>query len=100
MARNPVESPLGLENESALIDTSTPFELPGLFSEIEGITSQISLPFQDEIQLISVEAVAEEYGPSSMDVCDYIQLLERPELFADPEQRRKEKNEPLEIQDD
>lgn len=118
-----MDSPSGLENESALIDTSTPFELPGLFSEIEGITSQINLPFEDDdSQLISVEAVhdetvgtsvgelplnpaasfdTEEYGPNSMDVCDYIQLLERPELFADPEQRRKEEeNEPPEIQDD
>lgn len=119
MARNPVDSPSGLENEAALIDTSTPFELPGLFSEIEGITSQINLPFEDDnCQFFSVEAVSdeavgelplnpaasfdtEEYGPNSVDVCDYIQLLERPELFTDPEQRRnEEENEPPENQDD
>ena len=100
------------------MDTSTPFELPGLLSEIEGITSKVNLPFADESQLISVQAVpdeavgtsvgelplnpatsfdTEEYNPNSMDVCEYIQLLERPELFADPEQQRKEEeNEPPE----
>ena len=122
MARNPVDSQSALENESALMDTTTPFELPGLFSEIEGITSKINLPFADENQLISVQAVpdeavgtsvgelplnpatsfdTEEYDPNSMDVCEYIQLLERLKLFADPEQKRKEEeNEPPEIEDD
>jgi len=122
MARNPLNSSSGPGNEE-LIDTSTPFEIPGLFSEIEGITSQINAPFEDENHLISVEAVpdevavdtsvgeltftpttsldTEEYEARSIDVCDYIQLLERPELFADPEQRRREvENEVSEIQGD
>lgn len=44
---------------------------------------------------------SEEYEARSIDVCDYIQLLEHPELFADPEQRRREvENEVSEIQGD
>ena len=43
----------------------------------------------------------EEYEARSIDVCDYIQLLAHPELFADPEQRRREvENEVSEIQGD
>ena len=111
MARNPLYSPCGPGNEER-IDTSTPFEIPGLFSEIEGITSQINAPFEDENQLISVGTVPDEaaedtsvgeltFTPTTsldtekceasfIDVCDYIQLLEHPKLFAYPEKRRRE----------
>lgn len=42
----------------------------------------------------------EDYEARSIDNCDYIQLLECPELFADPEQRREVENELSEIQGD
>jgi len=56
MARNPLYSASGLGNEE-LINTSTPFEIPGLFSEIEAITSHINAQVEDKNQLISVKSV-------------------------------------------
>ena len=122
MAENPINSTSGIENS----DENAPFEIPGLFSEIEGITSQINSPFEEGNQLIPVEAVLDKLedtsiefslGPlpnesldsegheghesRSSDVCDYVQMLECPELFADPEQTRKElETEFPEMQDD
>ena len=109
MAQNPVDgssgTSFGTENED-LINANAPFEIPGLFSDFEGLTSGINTPFQGSSQFSACNAMLDESVPGtsvtehtqdiskvdesrSLDVSDYVQLLENPD-FVDPEQRREE----------
>ena len=120
MAQNPVDgssgTSFGTENED-LINANAPFEIPGLFSDFEGLTSGINTPFQGSSQFSAFNAMLDESVPDtsvtedtqdiskvdesrSLDVSDYVQLLENPD-FVDPEQRREElETEVPEIEDD
>jgi len=98
-------SSFGTENED-LINANAPFEIPGLFSEFEGVTSGINTPFQASSQFSAFNAMLDGSVPEtsvterthgiseadesrSLDDSDYVQLLENPDFF-DPEQRRDE----------
>ena len=120
MAQNPADGPsgtsFGTENED-LINANAPFEIPGLFSEFEGVTSLINTPFQASSQFSAFNAMLDESVPDtpvtehthdiseadesrSLDISDYVQLLESPD-FVNPEQRREElETDVPEIEDD
>lgn len=128
MAQNPVDgssgTSFGTENED-LVNANVPFEIPGLFSEFEGVTEGINTPFQASSQFSqepitwfsAFHSMLDESVPDtsvnepphdiseadesrSLDVSDYVQLLENPEI-VDPEQRREElESEVPEIEDD
>ena len=53
MAQNPVDgssgTSFGTENED-FVNANVPFEIPGLFSEFEGVTEGINTPFQASSQ--------------------------------------------------
>lgn len=94
-----------------------PFEIPGLFSEFEGVSSGIITPFQASSQFSAFNAMLDESVPDIsvtehshdtsevdesrfLDVSDYVQLLENPN-FVHPQQRREElETEVSEIEDD
>ena len=94
-----------------------PFEITGLFSEFEGVSSGIITLFQASSQFSAFNAMLEESVPDTsvaehshdisemdesrpLDVSDYVQLLENPN-FVDPQQRRKElETEVSEMEDD
>lgn len=119
MAQNPTGgssgTSFGTENED-FINANAPFEIPGLFSEFEGVTSGINTPFQASSQFSVFNAMLDESVPDtsvtehtydvsevdvsrSFDVSDYVQLSENPD-FVDPEQRREElETEVPEIED-
>ena len=120
MAKNPADSSsgtsFGTENED-LVNANAPFEIPGLFSEFEGVTSGINTPFQGSSQFSAFNAMLDESVPDTsvtehshdtsevdesrfLDVSDYVQLLENPN-FVHPQQRREElETEVSEIEDD
>lgn len=128
MAQNPVDgssgTSFGTENED-VVNANVPFEIPGLFSEFEGVTEGINTPFQASSQFSqepitwfsAFNSMLDESVPDtsvnepphdiseadesrSLDVSDYVQLLENPEI-VDPEQRREElESEVPEIEDD
>ena len=120
MAQNPADGPsgtsFGTEKED-LINANAPFEIPGLFSEFEGVTSLINTPFQASSQFSAFNAMLDESVPDtpvtehthdiseadesrSLDISDYVQLLESPD-FVNPEQRREElETDVPEIEDD
>ena len=120
MAKNPADSSsgtsFGTENED-FVNANAPFEIPGLFSEFEGVTSGINTPFQASSQFSAFNAMLDESVPDTsvtehshdtsevdesrfLDVSDYVQLLENPN-FVHPQQRREElETEVSEIEDD
>lgn len=117
MAKNPADkTAFGTENED-LVNANAPFEIPGLFSEFEGVTSSINTPFQGSSQFGAFNAMLDESVSDtsvtehshdisevdesrSLDVSDYVQLLKSPD-FVDPQQRREELvTEVPEIEDD
>lgn len=117
MAKNQADkTSFGTENED-LVNANAPFEIPGLFSEFEGVTSGINTPFQGSSQFSAFNAMLDESVSDtsvtehshdisevdesrSLDVSDYVQLLESPD-FVDPQQRREELvTEVPEIEDD
>lgn len=98
------------DEEISIVDA--PFEVPGLFTEVSGITLDINSPFQASRQLSSSELVVDqledpieqtfnstgetgleqvtgEHELEFIDVGDYIKLLENAE-FVDPEKRKVE----------
>lgn len=118
MAQNPADgssgTSSGTDNED-LVNANASFEILGLFSEFEGVTSGINTPFQASSQFSAFNAILDESVPdTSITYSWYIwsgwiknlrsqwllQLLENPD-FVDPEQRREElETEVPEIEDD
>ena len=68
MAKNQADSSsgtsFGTENED-LVNANAPFEIPGLFSEFEGVTSGINTPFQASSQFSSFNAMLDESVPDT-----------------------------------
>ena len=104
MAQNRTYGASSIRNEE--ITTSPPLEIPGLFSEYGGITSEINSPFElgnqteGPVEAMSSEGLdtsvteltfnsPEKSQPRSLDICDYLQLLDQPK-FASAERRRQE----------
>lgn len=68
MAQNPVVgssgTSFGTEKED-LVNANAPFEIPGLFSEFEGITKGINTPFQASSQFSEFNAMLDKSVPDN-----------------------------------